>query len=387
MNKDRTSNRCPTLASISDADRRLGPNWKLETHGKWLSAVVLLGLSSYLLACTRDLGGFTSGTAAPEVEQEGDETGAGQTGGDQTGDQTGGDQTGTDPVPTDSVPDASCQTSNCAGNPYQKDSGRTADGSPEGGQSDAGECRTDGATEGGTCKREGGTDASHDLGSLLQVASALHGKMLLAPCLVDSFATLCQTSNGACPVTNDDPVISGAYIFDTKDEVKLGGQAGQNYTITIHVQGVVEAKFYANSNDADSTLDSPLANGWSQGGTPNADNWNVYAIRVTNPGSTTSMDYFLNSLVPPGVSDMTVYGIDYIASFQAQGGATIRLVVVDAECAMIKNCGSVQNGMSCSAPIVVHPEPEVVAANPAFDFDAAYDGQWVSIAVKKVTSP
>jgi hypothetical protein len=135
---------------------------------------------------------------------------------------------------------------------------------------------------------------------------------------------------------------------------------------------------------------SPMLDGFATGGMPTpTDAYNVYMLRVTNPGSTTSTDYFLNSLQPPGVSNHTTYGVDYVASINAKGGATVRLVVSDANCAMIKNCGpTVNDGSVCAAPIVIaHVDAAAKAANPTFDFTAPYNGQWLSIAVKGVSSP
>jgi hypothetical protein len=111
-------------------------------------------------------------------------------------------------------------------------------------------------------------------------------------------------------------------------------------------------------------------------------------IRVTNPGGAKT-DYFLNSLVPPGVSNHTTYGVDYTASIKAEGGAAIRLVASDANCSQIRNCGPMENsGDVCSQPIVQpNIEPAVVSGNPSVNFQAPFRGQWVSLAVKNVTSP
>jgi hypothetical protein len=56
---------------------------------------------------------------------------------------------------------------------------------------------------------------------------------------------------------------------------------------------------------------------------------------------------------------------------------------------MIKNCGPTQNdGNTCAAPIVLTGmEPEAVSLNPTFNFNTAYNGQWLVMTVKGVTSP
>lgn len=224
-------------------------------------------------------------------------------------------------------------------------------------------------------------------GENARVAGALDGQMLLAPCLLDTSKNVCATAVGACPINTSDRTLSGVLMTDKS--ITLGGKQGKPYTITLHIQGEVEAKAYAGTTDQNGSAISPAADGFSTGGTPTSlDFYGVYMLRVTNPGSTTHTDYFLNSLVPPGVSNHTTYGIDYTAEIQAQGGATVRIVASDANCSMIKNCGPVPSTTECSTPIVPsNIEPTARAANPNFDFDAPFNGQWAVMTVKSVTSP
>jgi hypothetical protein len=225
-------------------------------------------------------------------------------------------------------------------------------------------------------------------GSLFEVAQALNGKMLRAPCLLDAAATVCLTNVNACPAANpSDPALSGALLTDTS--VTLGGAPGTPYTISLHVQGEVEAKRYTNGIEQENAAVSPRADGFYVGGIPfQGDAYGVYMIRVTNPGGSKT-DYYLNSLVPPGVSDHTTYGIDYTAVIKAEGGASIRLVASDANCAETKNCGPTVNGGNvCAAPIVLpNVDPVAVSSNPSFNFQSPYNGQWISLVVSKVTSP
>jgi hypothetical protein len=113
-------------------------------------------------------------------------------------------------------------------------------------------------------------------------------------------------------------------------------------------------------------------------------------LRVTNPGATTSTTYYLNSLDPPGVENHTTYGINYTTpasgnlAFVFQGGAMVRIVAADSNCSMIKNCGP--NPSGCMAPIVIsNVEQSAMTRNPTFNFTTAYNGQWVTVAVKSVT--
>lgn len=243
---------------------------------------------------------------------------------------------------------------------------------------------TGGSGAGGSGSGGSGAGGS---GGLLSVAAPLNGQMILGSCLSDTGAVVCRTSPGACPSPNSaDPVLSGVLMTDKT--VTLGGNPGTQYTVTVHVQGEVEAKTYTGGLDQNNVAGSPKADGFVTGGTPTQANaYGVYLLRVTNPGSPKT-DYFLNSLVPPGVSDHTTYGVDYVAKIKAEGGATIRLVAADPNCSMIKNCGPAPSSVVCLAPIIpTNIEPTVVAANPGFDFATPFNGQWLSLAVTNVTSP
>ena len=244
-----------------------------------------------------------------------------------------------------------------------------------------------GATGAGGMTVDGGA-AGAGGSDLMAAASVLDGKMWLGPCLRDTQAAVCATVNGACPGANT--AGSGfAGVLTTDRTLTFGGTPGTPYTVTLHIQGEVESKQYGGM-DANSTLTSPMANGFCIGGTPtNNDAYNVYDLRVTNPNGGTVTNYFLNSLQGPGVSNHTSYGIDYTAQIKVMGGATIRMVAADSNCSMIKNCGpTVNDGNTCAAPIVLQNiEPTAAAANPSFNFTTPYNGQWIVMTVKAVTSP
>lgn len=241
---------------------------------------------------------------------------------------------------------------------------------------------------GGSSGGGSGGSAGGGSGGLLSVAAPINGQMLVGKCLVDSAASVCQTAISGCPAANpNDPSLSGALLTDKS--FTLGGTPGTSYTVTVHVQGEVEAKFYTNSVDQNNVATSPKADGFATNGSPTQGNaYSIYLLRVTNPGGTKT-DYFLNSLVGPGVSDHTTYGVDYVAKIKAEGGATIRLVAADPNCSMIKNCGPTPNsGAQCAAPVLpTNIEPTVVSANPTFDFTKPFNGQWLSLAVTNVTTP
>ena len=217
--------------------------------------------------------------------------------------------------------------------------------------------------------------------------------MLTGPCGPNTEMSVCSTFSGTCPDRSlADAALRG--VKTTDRTVTLGGTAGVTYTIEIHVQGVVESRNYTGGTDRLSTGTSPNMDGWRMGGTPAAGNdYNVYMLRVTNPGSTTSTSYYLNSLDPPGVQNHTVYGLNYTTppagqatAFTAQGGATVRMVAADSNCSMIKNCGPNPPGNACPSPITIqNVEPTSVTKNASFNFNTAYNGQWIVLTVKNVT--
>jgi len=249
---------------------------------------------------------------------------------------------------------------------------------------------TAGAT--GTAGRGGTTGSAGSGVDPMAAAEPLNGMMLTGPCMQNTEVNVCATVAGACPdQNNSDIALRG--VKTTDKTITMGGTAGVTYTAVLHVQGVVESKNYTGGTDQNSatSLSSPNMDGWRNGGTPGTNNaYNVYMLRVTNPGSTAHTDYFLNSLDPPGVENHTTYGINYMTpasgnlAFTFQGGASVRIVAADSNCSMIKNCGPSPTG--CSAPIVISGvESATTTKNPTFNFTTAYNGQWVSVAVKSVT--
>lgn len=240
------------------------------------------------------------------------------------------------------------------------------------------------ASEGGSGGAGGTGGGAGGTGGNLKdtVAGSLNGFMMLGACLNDTAKSVCSTSNNGCPPENADFALSGAITTDKT--ITLGGDPAKTYNITLHVQGEVEAKSYDGAQDQSSQGASPKADGFAVGGTPtHQDYYNVYMVRVSDP----KKDYFLNSLNPPGVSNHTTYGIDYTAKITAKGGASLRLVAADRNCAMIKNCGPMVNdGSQCTAPIVLQNiDPVATAKNPSFDFTKAYNGQWIVMVVTDVT--
>jgi hypothetical protein len=223
----------------------------------------------------------------------------------------------------------------------------------------------------------------------LSGAWSLIGQMWLAPCARDASASTCFTvaQPTACPnPTASDVSLRGAITTDKT--IALVGDPDVSYRVVLHVQGEVEAGEYTGGIDADgSQTPTSRLNGWRVGGTP-AGTSSVYLLRVTEARSGAHSDYFLNSLAPPGAANSGTYRVDYMASFTATGGATLRLVATDPDCTIAKNCGPGPQRDGCAAPIVTSGV-DVAARrrNPAFDFDSAFNGQWIALSVTNVSLP
>jgi len=335
---------------------------------------------------TTGTGGATTGTGGATTGTGGATTGTGGattgTGGATTG--TGGATTGTGGATTGTggAAGTTTGTGGAAG-------ATTGTGGAAGATTGTGGTAGTGAAGKGGAAGSGGSAGGTSVdagGPIIDVAKGLNGLMLLGPCLQDTEASVCATAKGACPPANTaDRALSGGITSDKM--VTIGGTMGTPYTVTLHIQGEVESKQYGGM-DQNQTAQSPKADGFCVGGTPTtADAYNVYMIRVTNPGAAKT-DYFLNSLQPPGTPNHTTYGIDYTAKIPVQGGAQIRLVAADSNCSMIKNCGPQVSGTTCLAPITMTGiEPEAISLNPTFNFTTPYNGQWVVMTVKDVTSP
>src|SRR5436190_6589975 len=234
----------------------------------------------------------------------------------------------------------------------------------------------------GTAGRGGTTGTAGTGGDPLDVTKPLDGAMLLGPCLRDTSAAVCATVSGGCPAANaSDPALSG--VLTTNKTITLGGDPNTTYAVVLHVQGEVESKNYNGGTDFSVSGSSPTMNGWrypagTTNPTPNSGNaYNVYMLRVTNPGSTAHSDYMLNSMDPPGVENHTTYGMDYTTpaagaagALTVKGTAKIQLVAADSNCSMIKNCGPTANdGNTCAAPIVLqNVEASAKTINPSFNF-------------------
>lgn len=196
-----------------------------------------------------------------------------------------------------SVPDASATTTTDAPPPVDD-----ADSSAPDATVDAGPC------PGGCHAWEACEDACVD------VASVLSGFRYEIPCTNDGRPT-CSIATGTL----------------ADKSVTMRGTVGKTYDIVVRFRGVVEQRAYAGDTP------SPTATGtnhefFAQGGseTPNGDDWNIYALRISAP----AFSWHLNS----GVSnDFFSDPIDYQATIRVAGGATLTVHADSFDPAMVNN--------------------------------------------------
>jgi len=134
----------------------------------------------------------------------------------------------------------------------------------------------------------------------------------------------------------------------------LPGSTVTLYNVTLRFRGVIEQKTYTGGTNDGAYFQT--------GGTPAADNWNIYQLDVSSPAQT----FYLNR----GTSGQTVvYPIDYTKIIQMNGGATITLTALSIDSVEIRNSG----------------------ANPPYSISGItnpvqpYDGQFIQMGVVSVT--
>jgi hypothetical protein len=238
---------------------------------------------------------------------------------------------------------------------------------------------TPSSSGGGSNATGGGAGSAGAAGSggsedLRAAAAVLDGFVLKQPCVSASGPRACRTEPAeACPA-NADPSRSGARPLD--ETLSFGGEPGRLYEVTLHVQGVVESKVYANGSD----VSELPTDGFQRAGTAdNAKNQrSVFAVRVALPQAT----YFFNALGRDAMR-RSVFAVDYDAVLSIQGGAALEAWIADPNCEALRNCGGPDDA-ACVPVDVPNLEPKIRASLGVAP--AEYDGQFIGFAVKNVTA-
>ncbi|HMR06024.1 MAG TPA: hypothetical protein PKA88_09600 [Polyangiaceae bacterium] len=137
----------------------------------------------------------------------------------------------------------------------------------------------------------GGTSGGAGSGGVGGVAASLNGLRWELPCYALASETVCDTDNSLSLQTT------------------LSGASGQLYAVRLRIRGVLEEKSYSGGTSL---------GGFMLGGSPAVDDWNTYALTVSEPAQT----LFLN----PGISgNYYCVGVDDTVTLTMRGGATVRL--------------------------------------------------------------
>jgi hypothetical protein len=128
------------------------------------------------------------------------------------------------------------------------------------------------------------------------------------------------------------------------------------YDITLHVRGVVETKMYHGACGPGAR--SATEGQWASGGSPNADNRDVFRLTISSPAQT----YVLN----PGPSDRAgTVALDFSLGVRVRGGGTITVVAYSIDGFELDNSGGDGGAVTASGAAIAQP----------------YDGQFVEVEI------
>lgn len=209
------------------------------------------------------------------------------------------------------------------------------------------------------------------------VFAQLNGSLFLAPCEIGQDTRVCYVSTKLCP-QNDDPALAGLLMTDRT--LELGGNPAFTYELTLHIQGLTEAKSYKSGMDQSSTGTQAPADGLYTDGKPDPSNArDVFMIRVGAPAH----DYFLNSIATESDTRLrySVFPVDYTAKIRVQGGTTVRLVAADSNCGISRNCADSGPEYECRPLSAANLEPKLAQQ---IGKQQPYDGQFLGIVVTDI---
>lgn len=189
----------------------------------------------------------------------------------------------------------------------------------------------------------------------LAFAGEMNGYRWELPCEDPSQRDTCPWDPAVLDGAIDDPAVT----LHRETLVFFGGDPASVYDVEIRLRGLVEPKSF--------TGGEVQAEYFQIGGTPDVDDYNIYAIDVGDP----LQRYTLNRNAM-GTGHYT-FVIDYTVTIPIRGGTEVRLTMIDPNDIAIANPG----GSSGSA------DPFVVPEIPPFP-DPFY-GQFIQMDVLSVT--
>ena len=181
---------------------------------------------------------------------------------------------------------------------------------------------------------------------LKEAAAALNGYRFEFPCKDPMPEQPKAGADGISARATTDPATNDRFT----DVLKFGGEPGKRYKVTLRVRGVVEPMVYKDGQQ--------VGEYFYIGGAPNNATYNIYQLSVSSP----AQHFFFNRQDKVGHK---IFTIDYTATIDVEGGATLTLH------------GNGQNGRMITnfAKLVVPGIPP--APQP-------YNGQFIQLDVTEV---
>ena len=141
---------------------------------------------------------------------------------------------------------------------------------------------------------------------LKSVATALDGYRFEFPCRDPMPENPKPGTDGISARMTDDPKTNDKFT----DVKTFGGEKGKRYKVTLRVRGVVEPMMYKDGQQ--------VGERFYIGGTPNNATYNIYQLSVSSP----AQHFFFNRDDKVG---HRIFTIDYTATIEVEGGATLTL--------------------------------------------------------------
>ncbi|MDR3403914.1 MAG: hypothetical protein P4L99_15565 [Chthoniobacter sp.] len=141
---------------------------------------------------------------------------------------------------------------------------------------------------------------------LKKIAAALDGYRFEFPCKDPMPENPKPGADGVSARATNDPATNDKFT----DVRTFGGEPGKRYKVTLRVRGVVEPMMYK-----DGQMEGEY---FYIGGAPNNATYNIYELTVSSPAA----HFFFNRQDKVG---HRIFTIDYTATIEIEGGATLTL--------------------------------------------------------------
>ena len=223
-----------------------------------------------------------------------------------------------------------------------------------GSTSTGGDSSSDGADSPSTTDPDGGSSSTGGEDPVTY-AGEMNGYRWELPCEDPNLRDTCPWDPALLEGAIDDPAVT----LHRETLVMFGGDPAVVYDVEIQIRGLTEPKSFSGGE--------VVADHFQIGGTPDVNDYNIYAIDVADP----AQRYTLNRNAM-GVGHYT-FVLDYTVTIPIRGGTEVRLTMIDPNNIAIANPG----GSSGST------DPFVVPDIPPFP-DPFY-GQFIQMDVLSVT--